>query len=180
MANLIQVKVFGTPQIMAKLDAIKGFSSSPQFRAILEDTGEAYVLLARQAAPKETRTLAASINKTIENFGTPRPRIRIGIDQRASRWAHYVERGSGPSSRIARVKKYMHWFTDGAGGKTIQMPYGMKGQTGFTSNFAKWVMHPGTKAQPFFFQHLEKIVNKLRTAIHRSLNKIIGEKGPSK
>lgn len=173
----ISVVLFGTPNLIEKLNVLKDFSKSPRFRAALEDAGQAYVLLAREKAPKASRTLVSSIGHEIRNFGTPEVQLRIGFDNRASRWARHVEFGTGPSSRVPRTKKYMHWFTDGPGGKTIQEPWGMRGQNGYTSNFAKWVMHPGTKAQPFFLEHLPNIRNRLIRALHRIMNEELNTKG---
>lgn len=166
MNTPVKVEIIGTPELMAKLRKMGGFMRSPRLLALCNDAGEAYRILAYQAAPKASRTLASSIGYVVQNFGTPDLQIRVGFDERASRWAQYVEFGAGPSTRTPRIKRWMHWFT-GGDGKTIQEPFGMKGQDGYTSHFAKKVNHPGTKAQPFFFKHMPLIRDRLVAGIQK-------------
>jgi hypothetical protein len=169
----IQVRVLGTRELMAKLDRLQTFHRSPRLQALLNDAGQAYVLLAQRAAPKDTHALSRSLHHTVEGFGTPQVKVRVGFDFRASRYAYYVEHGSGPSVRYPRLKKFMHWFSAGPGGKTIQEPWGLKGQKGYMSHFARRVNHPGTKPQPFFLKHLEVIrdgfIKGLKQAVDEEL-----------
>jgi hypothetical protein len=174
---IVQVQVFGTQELMAKLQKLQNFMKSPRLKALCNDAGEAYRLLAYQAAPKDTRTLAASIGYLVENFGTPDLKIKIGFDERASRWAQFVEFGSGESTRYPRMKRWMHWFTQGDG-KTVQTAvYGLDGVGGYKSHFAKKVKHPGTKAQPFFFKHMPTIREKLVRGLQRLIQEELDSAG---
>lgn len=175
---IVRVEVLGTAQLMAKLKKLENFMRSPRLFALCHDAGEAYRLLAYQSAPKASRTLATSIGYEVKNFGTPELQIRVGFDERASRWAQYVEFGSKSSTRYPRLKRWMHWFTDGESGKTIQEPYGLQGQTGYKSHFARKVNHPGTKPQPFFFQHMPNIREKLVRGLQRLINEELNQAGP--
>lgn len=175
---IVQVQVLGTAELMAKLKKLESFMKGPRLLSLCHDAGEAYRLLAYSTAPKASRTLASSIGYTIQNFGTPELQIRVGFDERASRWAQYVEFGSGNSTRYPRLKRWMHWFTDGPGGKTVQEPFGLQGQSGYTSHFAKKVNHPGTRPQPFFFQHMPTIREKLIRGLQRLINDELNQTGP--
>lgn len=177
MNEPFQVRVFGTENLMAKLNTLESFHRSPKLRALLEDGGEAYVILARRDAPKNTRMLVAAMHHEVRNFGTPLVQLRIGFDERASRWAQYVEFGSNSSIRRPRLKKYMHWFSAGHGGKTIQQPYGLKGQDAYYSNFRRVVRHPGNKAIPFFLKHLPFIRDRLLNGMVRILNEEMNRSG---
>lgn len=177
VTNALQVRVFGTKALTAKIRKIQGFATSPRMRALFEDAGEAYVLLARRDAPKATRMLSRSINHRTEGFGTPRITLKVGFDERSSRWARFVEFGSGPSVRIPRLKRWMHWFSNGEGGKTIQEAHGLQGQGGYTSNFRKRVRHPGTRPQPFFLKHLPDIQKRLLQGLKQVLDEEIKSAG---
>ena len=180
MNEPFQVRVVGADNLMAKLNTLESFHRSPKLQALLGDAGEAYVILARRDAPKDTRMLVAAVHHDIQNFGSPLVKLRIGFDERASRWAQYVEFGSNSSVRRPRLKKYMHWFSAGHGGKTIQQPYGLKGQDAYYSNFRKVVRHPGTKPQPFFLKHLPFIRDRLLKGMTRLLEDELNAQGPRK
>lgn len=168
-----EVQVFGTKELVDKIGKVGGYLSSPRFKALLHDAGEAYRLAAWREAPKQSRDLAKSVNAQVHNFGTPNVQLRIGFDQRGSRYARHVEFGTGPSVRMARARRFMHWFTAGPGGKTIQQPWGLKGQSRWTSHFAKIVRHPGTKAQPFFLKHLAPIRTRLIEIMQKHLDALL-------
>lgn len=170
MQGPFQVRVLGTKVLLAKINKLEGFTKSPRLRGLFEDTGQAYVIRARRDAPRATRMLVASMGHQVTNFGTPHIRLRVGFDNRASRWARYVEFGSGPSVRFPRLKRWMHWFSMGEGGKTIQEPWGLQGQGGYTSNFRKHVRHPGTKPNPFFLKHLPEIRKLLLLGIKQAID----------
>lgn len=173
----LEVQLVGNDQLLAKLTQAQGYLASQRFLALLNDAGQRYVDLAAQSAPKDTRFLARSLNYRVEGFGTPQVKLRIGFDQRAQRYAPHVEFGTGASTRFARNRRWMHWFTAGPGGKTVQQPYGLQGQSRFSSHFAKVVHHPGTRPQPFFLKHLPIVGNRLAQLIRKQLVESLGS-GP--
>lgn len=177
--DAFQVRFLGSKALLAKIGKLEGFTRSPRLLAIFKDAGEAYVLRARAAAPKASRMLVSALGHQVRNFGTPHISLKVGFDERASRWASYIEFGSGPSVRVPRLKRWMHWFSAGQGGKTIQQPYGLQGQGAYYSNFRSWVKHPGTKPQPFFLKHLHSIRNTLVREIKRAIDEELrASKGP--
>lgn len=174
----IKVEVLGTQELMDKINRVAGFTSSPQFRAILFDAGSAYVALARGSVPTQLFNLQNSIDFEIESFGSPQVTLRIGAGSPAVRYAAYVEFGTKPSIRRPIFAKVMSWLVDSAG-KTIQIPVGFKGRSGVPKNagqiFAHEVHHPGTRPQPFFFQHMPRISGLTVKAIGDALDKILAE-----
>lgn len=178
-----RVEVFGTPALMKKLNALKGFLQSPAFRSVLEDTGQNYVDLAKRAAPVSRSpgatglvaggALRGSINYAIQNFGTNFVTVQVGAGGPGARYAMYVEFGTEPSMRVPINKRFMHWIEDGAG-RTVNFPW-VPGATypqggGWNDKFRSFVWHPGTRAQPFFFQHLPIVTDRLMRALARTIN----------
>jgi hypothetical protein len=169
VTDAIQVRVLGTAELLAKIDRLKDFHQSPRLLALFSDAGEAYRILVHRDAPKASRMLVQSFNYQVTGFGTPQIQLRLGFDQRASRYAKYVEEGTSPSVRMARLKRFMFWQTNGR--KTVDIPYGFKGKKAYTPHFARRVNHPGTKPQPFFLKHLETI----RAGMLKSLKQVLDE-----
>lgn len=167
------VRFTGAYSLKARLDRLRDFTKSDRFRALLHGAGEAYVILARRDAPKQTRVLANSLFHRVENFGTPQITLRIGFNDPGSRYAAYVERGASASIRVPRLRRYMHWFTSSSG-KTIPQPHGLKGQTGYTSHYARRVRHPGVRPRPFFMKHLPFIRERLLKGVANALNEELG------
>jgi hypothetical protein len=166
----IEVRLSGGKEMLEKLKAAQGYLASRRFLGMLNDAGQAYVLLAWKDAPKQSRLLARSLTHVVENAGTSAVRLRVGS---WAKYAAHVEFGTGSSPRSAVNRRWMQWFTSGPGGKTIQEPSGMRGQKGYTSVFAKHVQHPGTKPQPFFLKHLPTIGGRLFAMILSDLKKIM-------
>ena len=173
----LEVRLVGSDRLMAALQRGQGYFASHRFRALLEDAGQTYTLLASQAAPRDTRLLARSIHHRVEKFGTPQVLLRIGIDQRAQHYASHVEFGTAASVRFPRNRNWMHWFTNGPGGKTVQQPFGLKGQSRFTSYFAKQVRHPGTRPQPYFLKHMPVVGGRLVQMLRKHIAEALGS-GP--
>ena len=168
--NSFEIRINGTDALMSKLNKLQNFTKSQQFRACLEDAGQAYVILAHRDAPRDTHMLAKSYHHRVEGFGTPTVKVRIGSAGPASRYAWYVENGTKASVRTPRLARLMFWYSAGPGGKTIKVPYGL-GKTGYTSNFRRVVRHPGTPAIPHFLKHLPTI----RAALLRQMTRVLNE-----
>ncbi len=184
-SNPTQVILYGTPELMAKLNKLSYFSKSPRMRALLEDAGNAYVLLAQTDVPKQTRFLKSSIHHKVIGWNSDNPGVRVGAGGAGSKYAFYVEVGTRPSIRYARNRRFMHWFMEGA--KTLQVPYSARSERAFAASmvtgtaysvFAKKVKHPGTKPQPFFFKHFPLMATRFMSALARLLDddmKAVGE-----
>lgn len=185
MPNDVEVFIFGTEKLMAKFRQLEGFLQSPDFYGLLQDAGQAYVNLAKKAAPisaspsstgngKLVRggALRSSIHHTVEQFGTPNVRVRIGAGGPGARYARYVEQGTKPSARVPVNKQWMFWMEDGAG-RTVNTPwFRSKGAMadGWTAHFRKFVWHPGTRAQPFFFKQMPIVTQRFMSALTRLIN----------
>ncbi len=183
---IFTIQVSGTAELIAKLQQLSYLPKSPRMRALLEDAGNAYVVLAMQDVPKATRFLKASINHKVEGWGSDNPGVRIGAGGPGAGYAYYVEVGTRPSVRFARQRRFMHWFMEG--GKTLQVPFGPRGTTAYgvsiasgsaESVFAKKVRHPGTRPQPFFFKQMELIGPRFLEALARLINEDMAVGGPS-
>jgi HK97 gp10 family phage protein len=177
---LVQIQVLGTEELIKRLVALGNLHKSPRMRALFEDAGMAYVVLAQQDAPKDTRELKSGIHHRVTGFGTQYIAVRIGVQGPAARYARFVEEGTKPSVRFPRNRRWMHWYQDAAG-KTLQIPYGLKDvPAGARSIFAKKVHHPGTPARPFFFKHMPVIRGRLLAGIDRLMAEALsGQQGPS-
>lgn len=181
MSEVVVVKVFGSEALMKKLRALENFFGSDSFKGILEDVGQAYVNLAKADAPISRSPgatglvaggqLRNSINYAVEEFGTPMVTLRIGAGGPGARYAQYVEEGTKDSIRMAVNRKSMFWMEDGAG-RTVNIPWvgPPPSGSGWSTHFRKVVWHPGTRAQPFFFKHAERISTRLMLAIQRTIN----------
>jgi len=164
----IEIKVFGTEDLIAKIMKLKGFTASPGFQALMHEAGDAYVMLAMRDVPKQSRLLKKSIGYTVTG-GAQNPTLTVGVGNNDVKYASYVEYGTNPSVRTARMKRFMHWFQDGSG-KTIQIPTGLKGvPQGAMSVFARSVNHPGTPPRPFFFKHFPVIRARFMLELQRLL-----------
>jgi hypothetical protein len=182
VTDAIQVRVLGTAELLAKIDRLKDFHQSPRLLALFSDAGEAYRILVHRDAPKASRMLVQSFNYQVTGFGTPQIQLRLGFDQRASRYARYVEMGTSASVRTPRLRSFMFWQTMGPRGKTVQNTvFGLKGQKGYTSHFARRVRHPGTPAANggtgFFLKHLDTVRDAMVKALKRTLDEEIQSAG---
>lgn len=180
--SAVEVVLIGSQELMKKIEYFGNFLSSIEFRSILEDAGQLYVDLAKQAAPISRNpgatgltaggALRGSINYTVENFGSDAAQVRVGAGGPGARYAMYVEFGTEPSMRVPINKTVMHWVEDGAG-RTVQFPWvaGAKYPAGggWTDKFRQFVWHPGTRAQPFFFQQMPIVADRLTMAIQRAI-----------
>lgn len=182
---------FGTPEIMRKLRDLSGYFNSVGFRAVLEDTGMAYVNLAKADAPISRNpgstglvaggALRASIYHTVNNFGTLDVNVTIKAGGPMAPYAPHVEFGTAPSMRIPINKQVMFWMEDSAGRK-VQVPWHLMGgqaglsAKGYMAKFRQIVWHPGTRAQPFFFKQvpiiLPRLMNALSTSIRQQWNRL--------
>ncbi len=152
---MIEIKLSGTQELIAKFQRLGNFAESPAVRGLMIDAGEAYVGLAVRDVPKQSRLLKKSI--AYEVTGGLNPTLIVGVGDKDVKYAAYVEFGAAPKVRRARVKRFMHWFSNGTG-TTLQYPAGMKGvPAGTMSHFRKVVNHPGNSPRPFFFKHFEGI-----------------------
>ncbi len=180
MPDAVVIKVFGSDELMIKLRTLTNFFQSEGFRGVLEDAGQAYVDLAKREVPVSRSpgatglvaggALRNSINYRVAEFGTPGVRLEVGAGGPGARYASYVEEGTKDSIRMAINKQVMFWQEDGAG-RTINQPFtGVKG-SGWSNHYRKIVWHPGTRPQPFFFKHADKIAQRLIAAISREITR---------
>jgi len=182
MADTTVVQIYGNQELIKKMEYLGGFISSPRFRAVLNDAGQYYVDRAKASAPISRNpgsrgliaggALRSSINYDIQNFGTYAVTLRVGAGGPGARYASYVEFGTEPHGPILPVRaQAMHWMEDGAGRSVNFNVY--KGRTtpkNWSDVFAKSItQHPGTRAQPFFFEHLQPTVDRLMMALQRVL-----------
>lgn len=161
-----RIEIVGLPEIAAKMDRLRGFLTSPKLRAALEDTKDAFVLLAQLAVPKRSRLARASIHGDVKGFGTEDVHIRWGAGGAGSAYVQFIEEGTKPHPITPRNRRWLHWYEDSLG-STVDVPYGLRGMEGYTQKFRKHVSHPGSPAQPFFFVQLPKVSSRLLLTLQR-------------
>ena len=164
----VEVKLYGTPELLKKMQNVQGFFQNPKLLSILTDAKDAYVLLAQIDVPKRTRFLRSSIHGVVEGFGTTDPRVRVGAGGAGAGYAKWVEEGTKPHPIFPIRRKWLHWFEDGSGA-SVPIPYGVGGTDKYNSRFSKGVQHPGTAAQPFFYKQMRIIGPRLTQALSRLL-----------
>ncbi len=181
MADSFEMKLFGSDELMAKLQALQGYFQGDVFKGVLNDAGQMYVNLAKRDAPISKSpgatglvaggSLRNSINYQVQEFGTPNVTLRVGAGGPGARYASYVEEGTRDSIRVAVNARMMHWVEDGVG-RTVNIPFTGRGgaPSGWVDVYAAQVWHPGTRPQPFFFKHADNVANRLIMAIQRTIN----------
>lgn len=112
------------------LDRFLKGAQGPATRAVrtMQNATDAY---ARRAAPKDTGDLGRSHVKT--PIVVEGERVVAGVEATAE-YATFVHEGTRPHPIVPKRGKFLAWIPRGSGAKTI---------------FARSVMHPGTKAQPW-------------------------------
>jgi hypothetical protein len=182
----IEVTFTGGPALLAKLKAMSGFLSSPQFRALLEDAGQSYVNYAKADCPISKNpgatglvnggALRGSIRYAVNNFGTDGVNVTINAGGANAPYAPAVEFGATSSMRVAVNRQVMFWVEDGAGRK-VQNPWstgafapGVMQAKGWNAKYRHIVWHPGTRPQPFFFKQVPRVINKFFAALKASIN----------
>lgn len=117
-----------TPNRAAMDSFLKG-PQGPAFTAVrrVQSATDAY---ARRSAPKDTGFLRSAHKKT--PIIAEGEKIIAGVENEA-KYGIYVHEGTKPHTVVPRNKKVLAWIPRGSG-KPV---------------FARSVMHPGTKAQPW-------------------------------
>lgn len=177
--NDYTLSVYGTAQLLARLQSLADFWSSTELQTLLEDTKNSLIRLARKAVPKKSRLLSRKIDGIVENFGSNNPRVRFGImNLNEAKYAKYIEEGAPPHSIMPRTKKWLRWTTKGPRGERVSTPPGIVADPGLTQVFRKHVFHPGNKPQPFIGPQINIIRPRFLKALARVLQaKLSGQGG---
>ena len=183
----VEVYVLGDRELLYKLKNLKRFFNSSQFMSITDNAGQEYVSRARWMCPISHNpmwgggftpggNLRNSIAYQVVNFGTTEVKIVMRAGGPNAPYASHVEFGTGESPRYAKNKAAMFWIEDGSGTKVITppglyIPLGLIRSKGYMAHIRQRVWHPGTKAQPFFYQQMPIVVprmmNDMRMAIEQ-------------
>lgn len=123
---------------------------------------ENMVRLSKEAAPTN-KAIGAGGNmrsKIVSAYSTNRLGSRVWVD---TNYAAHVEFGTRPHFIFPRIKRALAWRNYTMTGKRGQALKRAK----FTGwSYARYVKHPGTKPQPFFYKQFERVsrnfINDLR------------------
>jgi len=143
------MRVTGVPQLEARFRAL---GSGQANRQLMGQLGYLAVHEAQRLAPRRTGNLARSIR-----LGTVTPTsavVQAGGLQNVG-YAGFVEFGTRPHVIVPRNRKALRFAASAAGRRLTGSP-----RVGAAVVFAKRVMHPGTKAQPFLRQGAANALTK--------------------
>jgi hypothetical protein len=136
----VSAEIRGIPQLRARIEAITPNAGLLRKVALLA------VREQKLLAPRKTGNLARTIH-----LGAVTPTRAETIA--SADYAAYVERGTRPHEIRPRNRKALRWAADGASARLSGTP-----RSGGRVRFAKRVMHPGTRAQPFMVPGAQKAV----------------------
>jgi hypothetical protein len=147
-------EIRGIPQLRARIEAITPNAGLLRKVALLA------VREQKLLAPRKTGNLARTIH-----LGAVTPTRAETIA--SADYAAYVEQGTRPHEIRPRNRKALRWAADGASARLSGTP-----RSGGRVRFAKRVMHPGTRAQPFMVPGAQKAVEGagLKAAVVKEWN----------
>jgi hypothetical protein len=136
----MSAEIRGIPQLRARIEAITPNAGLLRKVALLA------VREQKLLAPRKTGNLARTIH-----LGAVTPTRAETIA--SADYAAFVELGTRPHEIRPRNRKALRWAADGASARLSGTP-----RSGGRVRFAKRVMHPGTRAQPFMIPGAKKAV----------------------
>lgn len=172
--NFINIQIVGLKEFRRKLETLRMLVKSPQFAKLMHEMAHTGKAFAMKLAPKQSYLLMSRIEGTVRNLGTNEPAIVLGV--RGLKYAAAMETGAKPHPIVPKHKKWLRWFSEGYGGKTVHVPPGVHAPEYLYVNWRKRVNHPGNKPQPYLVPAITRLRPLLIQAMKRLLETEFGSK----